>query len=90
VGGVVLLLSTGLFGRFVAGRFASDGWRTTAVHGRVVGAIGGLVFALTLWLSMNYVIPRASYSAFWGINYFTATNGLLPHRLAGRMVNSSR
>ena len=32
---------------------------------------------------MSYVIPRASYSAFWGINYFTATNGLLPHRLAG-------
>ena len=58
MGGVVLLLSIGFVGGFIAGRFPSDGWRTTAVHGGVGGAIGGLVFALTPWLSMNYVIPR--------------------------------
>ena len=76
--GVVVLLSTGFFGGYVAGQFTAEEWQTNALYGGLVGAIGGVVYAPTLWFSMNNVIPRASYSAFWGINYFTATSDLLP------------
>lgn len=76
--GVVVLLSTGFLGGYVAGQLSADGWRTNALYGGFAGAVGGVVYAPTLWFSMNNVIPRASYSAFWGLNYFTATSNLLP------------
>ncbi|MDT3436832.1 MULTISPECIES: hypothetical protein [Halobacteriales] len=71
--GVVFTLTTGLVGGLVAGRFTSGGWQTRAVHGLLTGLIGGLLFGVTLWLGMSYVIPRADYSALWGINYLLAT-----------------
>jgi hypothetical protein len=72
--GVVLALTTGLVGGFVAGTFAIGGWQTRAVHGLLTGLIGGLLFGVTLWFSMSLAIPRADHSAFWGINYALATH----------------
>jgi hypothetical protein len=71
--GVVLVLTTGLVGGIVTGRFTSGGWQTRAVHGLLTGLIGGLLFGVTLWFGMSYVIPRADHSALWGINYTLAT-----------------
>jgi hypothetical protein len=81
---VLTLLAAGIIGGFVAGRFVETNWLSAAFHGVVVGMIGGLVFIPALWLSMNYVIPRAPYSAFWGINYFTATSGVFPREFVTR------
>lgn len=72
--GLVLSLLTGLIGGLVTGQFTSGGWHTRAIHGPVTGLIGGLLFGVTLWLSMSSVIPRATYSVFWGFNYLLATN----------------
>lgn len=71
--GIVLALATGLVGGFVAGRFTSGGWQARAMHGLLTGLIGGLLFGVTLWFGMSYVIPRADHSALWGINYALAT-----------------
>ena len=71
--GVVLALTIGLVGGLVAGRFTSGGWQTRAVHGLLTGLIGGLLFGVTLWFGMSYVIPRTGHSALWEINYALAT-----------------
>ena len=71
--GVILALTTGLVVGLVAGRFTSGGWQRRAVHGLLTGLIGGLLFGVTLWFGMSYVIPRADHSALWGINYALAT-----------------
>ncbi|WP_435348514.1 hypothetical protein [Haloarchaeobius sp. HRN-SO-5] len=87
--GVVLLLSMGLPGGFVAGQRAGDGWRRGAVHGGLVGVVGGLVFAPALWATLYGLVPRARDSAFWGLNYVLATSGVVPPGLVetyGRLV----
>jgi hypothetical protein len=80
--GVVLVLTTGLIGGFVAGTFAIGGWQTRAVHGLLTGLIGGLLFGVTLWFSMSLAIPRADHSAFWGINYALATHPIGGHQFS--------
>ncbi|SEP31330.1 hypothetical protein SAMN04487948_14413 [Halogranum amylolyticum] len=72
--GVVLSLLTGLIGGLVTGRFTSGGWHTRAIHGLVTGLLGGFLFGVTLWFSMSSVVPRITYSIFWGFNYLLATN----------------
>lgn len=72
--GIIVTLMTGLIGGFIAGTFANGGWQTRTVHGLLTGFIGGLVFGITLWLGMSFIIPRTDQSVLWGINYVLATN----------------
>ncbi len=72
--GILITLSAGLVGGFIAGTLTNGGWKARAMHGLVSGFIGGVAFGITLWFSMSLVIPRTDYSALWGINYILATN----------------